>query len=460
MKQNIRKIVMLSAALSALTAFPAVAHAADEAETTSVDETCIEYIATEDWDDIEMWGTDDCERYTDDGTNHCCDDVTTALYDCELYFDTLRSGDVDENGKLQVADAVLLARYIAEDESVVLSPGGKLMADANSDNYVDAKDLVLLLRGLSSSERDILICVYDADGNRIEAADLSSVVSTTTTTTTTGFRHPVDGDLWIMEDGYWKSEYQIGEELDILNARLYGCGTIRTPDGAGGYTEICWDIFGETTLGEHAQDGFLKIDTSEFDNTKAGTYTIYLTEYENGMEIAKGSFQVTVLPDGNETKKSHGELKVYNLDMTDEESMGFFGVPALKTVYQIGEKLDLSNLVFIGSGTYVTPYGNEEYWDIFPPRLLQDPDYKDRIRVDSSEFDSTKPGTYTIRLTWVENDGYDTVFATGSFTVTVVPEEPLEGTQCCETTIVWDYCTGTICDSEEFWCEDYTTCCT
>lgn len=291
------------------------------------------------------------ETTTDDVTGHCCENQTTAYYDCKLYFDTHRNGDINGNGKLEIADAILLARYIAEDDDISLSPDSKLMADANSDNLVNSKDLMLLLKGLISSERQFLICIYDSEGNRIEAEDITTVVSTTTTTTV---------------------------------------------------TTISWD------------------STEEYGGTNN-----CCTEMTN--------------------EGSYGSLEIYNLDMSDEESMGFFGVPAPKTVYRIGEALDLSSLVFIGDGLISTS-DRYEYWDIYPPQVLgQAPDYDNNIRVDSSEFDNTKPGTYTI---WLHlNDFYsDMEIASGSFTVTVIPDELPEGTEF----------TGT-CNYDDFYEETCTT---
>ncbi len=434
MKMNIRKIVMLTAALSALTAFPLAANAADNAGAAAIAQSGSAIGEGSYWLDLNavtwkntyrigepldlsgllearLYGAGDVldevgnligewdafgentlgerieagsmqldtskfdntkpgtytitfydadgigsvevkvinevyETTTDDVTGHCCEDRTTAYYDCELYFDTHRNGDINGNGKLEIADAILLARYIAEDDDISLSPESKLMADANSDNHVNAKDLMLLLKGLTSSERMFLICIYDSEGNRIEAEDITTVVSTTTTTTVTTIS-------WDSTEEY------------------------------GGTNNCCTDM------------------------TNEGSY---------------------------------GSLEIYNLDMTDEESMDQFRVPAPKTIYRVGEALDLSNLVFIGNGVISTS-DRYEYWDIFPPQILgQAPDYDKNIKVDSSEFDSTKPGTYTIYLHLYENNT-DMKIASGSFQVTVIPDEPTEGTQLTEYDDGWETCT-------------------
>lgn len=57
-------------------------------------------------------------------------------------------GDVDTNGQVQVADAVLLARYLAEDK-VTVTAQGKLNADLDGTDGLSADDLGALLRKLA-----------------------------------------------------------------------------------------------------------------------------------------------------------------------------------------------------------------------------------------------------------------------------------------------------------------------
>ena len=100
------------------------------------------------------------------------------------------------------------------------------------------------------------------------------------------------GEIWLSDDGSWKKTYRIGEELDIMDARLYGCGSYYEPDGEGGYSEVYWDAFGDDSIGWLLREGLLVVNITEFDNTKPGTYTIYM-RYTDGM--ASGSFEVTVV---------------------------------------------------------------------------------------------------------------------------------------------------------------------
>ncbi len=62
-----------------------------------------------------------------------------------------KAGDVDANGEVNVADAVLLARYCAEDKEITVSPQGRINADCNGDGDVTVEDnswILQLLAGL------------------------------------------------------------------------------------------------------------------------------------------------------------------------------------------------------------------------------------------------------------------------------------------------------------------------
>ena len=60
-------------------------------------------------------------------------------------------GDVDCSGKVVIADAILLARFIAEDESAVLTAQGKINAELTGNSILDSSDLSKLLQYLSGS---------------------------------------------------------------------------------------------------------------------------------------------------------------------------------------------------------------------------------------------------------------------------------------------------------------------
>ncbi len=58
-------------------------------------------------------------------------------------------GDVDGSGDVNVADAVLLARFLAEDAEVSVSAQGKVNADINGDSEINCEDLTVLLEILA-----------------------------------------------------------------------------------------------------------------------------------------------------------------------------------------------------------------------------------------------------------------------------------------------------------------------
>ena len=55
-------------------------------------------------------------------------------------------GDVNESGKVDVSDAVMLARLAAEDSTVRISSVGKLNADTNKNGKPDKEDVILILK--------------------------------------------------------------------------------------------------------------------------------------------------------------------------------------------------------------------------------------------------------------------------------------------------------------------------
>ena len=55
-------------------------------------------------------------------------------------------GDVDCTGSVDVADAVLLARYNAEDATAIVTAQGKQNADVTKDGFITGEDVTLILR--------------------------------------------------------------------------------------------------------------------------------------------------------------------------------------------------------------------------------------------------------------------------------------------------------------------------
>ena len=58
-------------------------------------------------------------------------------------------GDINTDRSIDVSDAVLLARYCAEDTTAFISSEGKQNADVNADNNIDGSDLIMLLRQIA-----------------------------------------------------------------------------------------------------------------------------------------------------------------------------------------------------------------------------------------------------------------------------------------------------------------------
>lgn len=58
-------------------------------------------------------------------------------------------GDVDCSGRVDVGDAVLLARFLAEDTEIVLTDSGKANADANGDGTRTTDDVTVILKAIA-----------------------------------------------------------------------------------------------------------------------------------------------------------------------------------------------------------------------------------------------------------------------------------------------------------------------
>ena len=58
-------------------------------------------------------------------------------------------GDVNTDGKVTVADVIMLSRYVAEDTTVPITDAGIAVADLNEDGNVNADDTTVLLKMLA-----------------------------------------------------------------------------------------------------------------------------------------------------------------------------------------------------------------------------------------------------------------------------------------------------------------------
>ncbi len=88
-------------------------------------------------------------------------------------------GDVDSDRFVDISDAVLLSRFIAEDMEAYVSEEGRKNADLNNDNMIDYKDLADLMLGIAKIKLDILYPPVTT------ATTPESVTTTTETVTTT-----------------------------------------------------------------------------------------------------------------------------------------------------------------------------------------------------------------------------------------------------------------------------------
>ncbi len=184
-----------------------------------------------------------------------------------------------------------------------------------------------------------------------------------------------------------KTDYVLGEELDLTGAKISGYFS----DGKNRYD---WENADLKTL---VDEGKVTINDSDFYDIaqKSGKRSIYFSYYN-----AFGCFQVDVI------------------DPNEENTLTLLNLPD-KLTYKIGEKLDLTGASFsafswsTGSVDKIPEGDVSEYID------------NGTLKLDASEFDYTKPGTYTITLTY----GHDTLFPdTESFEVTVLDEKSEEET--------------------------------
>ena len=160
--------------------------------------------------------------------------------------------------------------------------------------------------------------------------------------------------------------YDIGEELDLTG------GVARAQ---GFYNGERWEISEQLLDSE-----YFDIDASEFNNQKAGVYNIYVTNTYG--EPVTESFQVKVI--GNENNND-------GIDYEDRnESSLYIRKEPDKTVYNIGEELDLTGGEAEAAGMY-----NGAYWDTTSFQPLD----SEHFKIDASEFDNQKEGVYTIYVT-------------------------------------------------------------
>ncbi len=208
---------------------------------------------------------------------------------------------------------------------------------------IDSEDLYTL--GQKSGDRDIHISYYNSTATfRVFVVDLNEGCYFSLT--------PPD-----------KLTYKIGEKLDLTGATI---------SGAVNYGGIHGDIF-SSDASIYIENGLLKLDDAEFDNTKPGTYTINLILGHDLIHPDIQSFEVTV---ENEAVK---------------ENYIFISEPD-KTVYNIGDALDFTGADLVITGDTVTD--EVQFYSVTD--LIE----QGLVTVDDSEFISDEEGQYNIYLTY------------------------------------------------------------
>lgn len=143
------------------------------------------------------------------------------------------------------------------------------------------------------------------------------------------------------------------------------------------------------------------------------------TEYYYGLSVFASSLEVDPLDceiGDVYTFALYNDYMVVPLEKQEVSESYGIGVSKLpdKTVYQLGEELDLSGLRLNGSytmGELVACIMNEDYYELLESNVP--------IEVDTSMFDNTKAGTYSITVMYGN--------AKDSFTVDVLDTEPASG---------------------------------
>ena len=155
-----------------------------------------------------------------------------------------------------------------------------------------------------------------------------------------------------------RSVFRLGEEPDLTGAMVNGYGLV-----ARGTEELVhFDFFGSPLTNQ-------ELDFSEVDNTKPGTYPVYM--------IVSGW-------DAEPVRCKMLELK-YVDDKTDFAELTL-SYPNSSRYYEVGEPLDLKDVLLTAAGRT-----DGEDWNILRQPLTAYPEY-----VDAAGYDSTKPGDYDI----------------------------------------------------------------
>lgn len=230
-----------------------------------------------------------------------------------------------------------------------------------------------------------------------------------------------------------KTDYNIGDELDLTGLTV----DLRYNDERNIYYNTDYI----NAYPPDYPDVFI-IDTSKFDNSKAGTYTIEIScKYEAINWYPPSAYLKVTVNDPNSavttTSASPTDITttettvattsipkisdvVYTTPFVIYESAYVHSLksPPDKTVYEIGDELDLTGLK-VDLEFYDQQGGHHTICrDAYPP------DYPDAFIIDTSNFDSSKAGTYKIKVSCA--DKFTAFFLPGPvyFEVEVIEKSP------------------------------------
>ncbi|MDE5770878.1 MAG: hypothetical protein K2I06_04485 [Ruminococcus sp.] len=249
----------------------------------------------------------------------------------------------------------------------------------------------------------------------------STATAPATTTTETVVTYGVNGVDISIESVPTKTVYNAGEKLDLTGG-VYKLDWLFGPFSGGTAFRQTQETRSMTSVGRDVE-----IDTSEFDNTRAGTYKIYITGYFGGKSGHSDteSFEVEVLPETTTTTAMTTEAP----EVTTTETLVTYAVNGVdisiesvptKTVYNIGEKLDLTGGVYKYDWLF-GPFTGGTAFKQTQETCSMTSIGRD-VTIDTSEFDNTKAGTYKIYIT--ANLSFNEFSDTEYFEVTV--KNPLE----------------------------------
>lgn len=148
------------------------------------------------------------------------------------------------------------------------------------------------------------VTVKEPETTTTTSTTTTSTTSTTTTTTTTTTSTTTTASAYInvtIDSLPTKTAYTVGEELDLSGGKWHSDGI--KSDGTP-FNSVPYDMTNNS-----------RVDTSAFDNTKAGTYRIYLRENINGL-YGENFFDVTVSEPATTLGDINGDGFIDSVDAT------------------------------------------------------------------------------------------------------------------------------------------------